>query len=215
MHLCLAVRDALAEARGCVRVILRVRPLLPVDLRPTTSLGLELAWLFDYLQHTLLRGYRPEQVHAAVAMVARWVGWLGCPRELLRLLAGSDVSGGSSSARRGMPALASASSLDVAPTCLIGGELADASKQVVLAPQTLTLADVEVALSSQTARTSASAGGGRPPSFHEAAASLLRSRLSSHAECHHFDRVYGPEATQTDLFEGETRGVSLFGLGSC
>lgn len=194
-------------------MILRVRPLLPVDLRPTASLSLELAWLFEYLQHTLLRGCRPDQVHAAVAMVSRWVGWLGCPRELLRLLAGSDPSGGSGSARRSSAALASAASLDIAPTCLIGGELADASKQVVLAPQTMTLADVEAAVGSASTRASVGAGSasvsGRHPPFHEAAAALLRSRLASHAESHHFDRVYGPEATQTDLFEGESPSARL------
>lgn len=138
-----AVRDALAEAKGCIRVVVRVKPLLPVDIAAAARDGVlahTLRWLLQqYAARRVPRrdsmyDFDDESAPSALDALVRWLGWGGSFDQLLSLVG----RGGDASAVAGRLTSPSAGmSCDAGPLCVRIGLNSDATKDVVAVPPVL------------------------------------------------------------------------------
>lgn len=195
-----AVRDTLAEANGSIRVIARVRPLCQVDLRPGTKTQLALEWLFQYLaEHPRVASSRTMQL-----ALPQMLGWQGSLSELMTQMPPSKAT----SSRLAAPTYRSEVqqreamlSMELGPVCLPARGLPDGSKQSIIIPGILDFGAL-VRACHHDAEYNADA----------ATSSSLFPALetSTSVGCQGwFDKVFWPEASELDIFEGMVRPLSL------
>jgi len=216
------VRDALAEARGSFRVVVRLRPLLSGDLATPGSLDAALVmWLVDrYAEAAADSAGRLGS--ATFNALARWLGWRGSFEALLRACAAGRaaraVAGGSaiSSVMDGVSA--SGAACDGGPLVALLGLNVDATKEMVAVPPPLDSSAILAALlgrgggvgarQEQFSQTGAdkerqSAGADQlPPALQPLVEHLCQPRVHDQTRCFEFDRVLDANATQAAVFEG-------------
>ncbi|RYE98758.1 MAG: hypothetical protein EOO41_01985, partial [Methanobacteriota archaeon] len=188
----IAVRDTLAEVRGCVRVVVRVRPLLPVDFREGTPSRIALTWLLQAAASRLRGG--PSG--AAMACLVRALGWRQEASSLLRMLNIPAAAGPSTGA------LSTGLEADVAPAALFAGSTADGSKQHLLIPPGMTGTQFEALVASAAAVGGGSSGGSAGSALAAHLASCLAATAAADGWQFSFDRVFPPSATQHEVFDG-------------
>lgn len=191
-----AVRDALAEARGCVRIVLKVRPLLASDVLAASHSGVQLraiiaAWAgvraAPLGAAPAARGREAEAALAAMPLHAL-AAVLGCSSSPVSLAAlpglieraaampgAADVGGGDGSRQL--------SAVDISPAVVTAGSSLDGGKQFVIAPAPLSLQDLGAAV-----LRAAQAESAVPPSQALAEALLPSIRRGVQFQ---FDRIYG------------------------
>jgi len=224
---CRAVRDALAEARGCVRIVLKVRPLLQGDLLAASHSGVQLrmlaaAWAAARASaaapavaasHSATsatpRGRELDAALSAMSLEALAVvlGWSPSALEAFRATLDRAASIPGYADRDGAysPQLAA---VDIAPSVVSSGTSLDGGKQFVVAPAPLSLQDF-----GSVVLTAAQTMGTLLPVtdvFMDAIQQSLR-RASQFS----FDRVYGGgvgssgKDDEEDLSAGEAAEVAL------
>ncbi len=192
-----SLRDGLAAVTGSVRVVLRLRPLLPGDLaRRDALLALVTRWAAEGFLAVApggaLRGAREAPARGCtLSHFARLLGWASGDGEALCRAARVGAGGGGGG---GGGALAGAA--DVAPALLVvpaapGG---NGAGEGAVKDRVFTLPPLgEAALWG-------------PPPGHAAGAAApwlldkFASACAGEGACHSFDRVFGPAATQEAVF---------------
>ena len=196
------MRDALAEARGCVRIVLKVRPLLQGDLLAASHSGVQLrmlagAWAAARTasaapavaasHSSALAAPRGRELDAALSTMslealAVVLGWSPSALEAFRATLDRAASIPGFADRDGAcaPQLAA---VDIAPSVVSSGTSLDGGKQFVVAPAPLSLQDFGSAV-----LTAAKMMGTLPATdvFMDAIQQSLRRALQFS-----FDRVYG------------------------
>jgi len=221
-----AVRDALAEAKGCIRVVVRIKPLLAFEATQRDSLlGATMRWLVQNYSAqdpaALLHGdagfttklSQPGATRALDAC-ARYLGWPGSFHELYTLLHASlkGEFGGPTDGRDEL-------SCDAGPLALAMGLNSEATKEVLAVPALLPASAVLRALQGgaqhRPAYGDTPGPGGLPahlfdPRMEALIQQLTTGRALDAALSFEFDRVLPTSSAQEDVFEGEANdGSSL------
>jgi kinesin family protein C1 len=135
------MKDAYAEASGCVRVVLRVRPLLPSDARPDSYVGVLLRWVLDTYCARARTGTPPL---VSLPGLAALLGWLGSESELCTALCFDPAlaTGRLASVHAGGVGAGGERGLAVGPVLLPLGGDSSFSRQVVCALPEISLQEL-------------------------------------------------------------------------
>jgi hypothetical protein len=229
-----ALRDNLAAATGAVRVVLRLRPLLPGDLaRRDAPLAVVTRWALEgYLGCASPKGSGGGggggvQWGLTLSHFSRLLGWAGGDGAALCRAARVGAAGGGGSGCGGVGALAGA--LDVAPLLLFsaaapggGGDGYAPPPRGSVKDRVFTLPPIGEGALRGPAAPGGGAGACAPPArwlLEKFAAAAAGEGGGAHA----LDRVFGPAATQEAVFSElrpfldsglHGRSVTVLGYGS-
>jgi len=189
----------MAEFRGAIRVVARLRPALPSDFEPTAHAGaaagkttvvahsqqrVMACWALGHLRR--LAGRDAATVATVLPVYAALLGWTGDAAGLESLLLPERAGTTTGSGLDGAAAAAN----PVAPAALCAGQTGDRCKDCLLLPGPCTLSDVGGAV--------VEGDSGWWP--NRVLQSVLSTRMTDAVVAECFDRVFGPAAATADVF---------------
>jgi hypothetical protein len=188
------VRDTIAELKGCIRVVARVRPVIRADFREGSHYRLILHWLVRYALSQSAFRRNP----AGPALLCNLVGW---PDSFPSFC---DALGVDAACARGSVSAEARSSLstDIAPLWLSSRHLPDASKESMIVPPPM------------EARVFFDLLDSAPYDMSNTPATLqasLTNALTSDGSSFWFDKVFAPTCSQHDIFQGKIHSQIHFG----